>query len=222
MDPSMPAEALVGAVLGGLVGLGADRQAARWPLHPDGTVRRPDWRTVVVVLAGLAAFAGLASRWGDPRDLAVLGIYLLALIVLLATDLDQRLLPDLVTLPLIAYTAVLLVLSILSGDAVNPLVGEKAFGIVSAVAASVLAPAFLLISDRVFRGALGMGDVKLAVSLGLLCGISLLVVGFLIASVAFAAIVLVLLVARRLTLKTAIPFGPALIGAGIVAMLLPG
>jgi leader peptidase (prepilin peptidase)/N-methyltransferase len=218
----MPAEAIIGAVLGGLFGLGADRLAARWPLHPDGAVRRPDWRTAVVVLAGLAAFAGLASRWSDPRDLVVLGIYLVALIVLLATDLDQRLLPDLVTLPLIVYTAVLLVLSVVSGDAVNPLVGEKAFGIVSAVAAGLLAPAFLIVSDRVFRGSLGMGDVKLAVSLGLLCGISLLVVGFLIASVVFAAIVLVLLVARRLTLKTAIPFGPALIGAGIVAMLLPG
>jgi leader peptidase (prepilin peptidase)/N-methyltransferase len=67
-----------------------------------------------------------------------------------------------------------------------------------------------------------LGDVKLAVSLGLMCGIGLLVIGFLVASVAFATVVLVLLAAKRLTLKTAIPFGPVLIGAGIVATLLPG
>ena len=103
----------------------------------------------------------------------------------------------------------------------NPLLGGKSLAAVSAIGAALLAPLLLVVSDRVFKGALGMGDVKLSVSLGLMCGISLLFVGFLIASVAFAAVVLVLLAARRLTLKTAIPFGPALIGAGIVATLLP-
>jgi leader peptidase (prepilin peptidase)/N-methyltransferase len=217
----VPAETLVGAILGGLFGLAADRLGARWPVHADGLVRRLDWRSVVVVLAGTLAFGGLVGRWGEPRDLLVLGIYLAALIVLLATDLDQRLLPDLITLPLIVYAGAILLISVVTGEALNPLIGGKELGVASAVAAGILAPLLLVVSDRAFRGALGMGDVKLAVSLGLMCGISLLVVGFLVASVAFAAVVLVLLVLRRLSLKTAIPFGPALIGAGIVAMLLP-
>jgi leader peptidase (prepilin peptidase) / N-methyltransferase len=218
----MPTEALVGGLLGGLLGLAADRLAARWPAHADGAARGVDWRTGVVVMAGLLAFGGLAARWSEPRDLVVLGIYVAALIVLLATDLDQRLLPDLITLPLIVYAAAVTLLPPLVGDPLNPLVGGKSLGAVSAIAAAVLAPLLLVVSDRIFKGALGMGDVKLAVSLGLMCGISLLLVGFLLASVAFAIVVLVLLAARRLTLKTAIPFGPALIGAGIVATLLPG
>jgi leader peptidase (prepilin peptidase)/N-methyltransferase len=141
--------------------------------------------------------------------------------VLLATDLDQRLLPDLITLPLIVYAGAVTVLPLIVDVPLNPLLTGKSMGVLSAIGAAVLAPVLLLVSDRVFSGALGMGDVKLSISLGLLCGISLFFIGFLVASVAFAAFVVVLLVARRLTLKTPIPFGPALIGAGIVAMLLP-
>jgi leader peptidase (prepilin peptidase)/N-methyltransferase len=216
----MSPEVLVGAVLGAVFGLVADRLASRWPVHADGVVRVFDWRSVVVVVGGALAFGGLAGRWSDPRDLVVLGIYVAALIVLLATDLDQRLLPDLITLPLIVYAAVVTFLPLVVDVPLNPLLEGKAI-IVSAVGAAVLAPVLLLLSDRLFKGALGMGDVKLSISLGLLCGLSLFFVGFLVATVVFAGVVLVLLVARRLTLKTAIPFGPALIGAGIVAMLLP-
>ena len=36
----------------------------------------------------------------------------------------------------------------------------------------------------------------------------------------FAAIVLVLVLGRRVSMKTAIPFGPALIAAGVVAAVL--
>jgi leader peptidase (prepilin peptidase)/N-methyltransferase len=217
----VPAEMVGWAAVGALIGLGADRLAARWPAHPAGVVRTLDWRTVVAVLGGLLAFGGLAARWDDPRDLAVLGMYVAALVVLLATDLDQRLLPDLITLPLIVYAAAVTLLPVIVDVPLNPLIGAKSLGAVSAIAAAVLAPLLLLVSDRLFKGSLGMGDVKLSVSLGLMCGISLFVMGFLVASVAFAAVVLVLLAARRITLKTAIPFGPALIGAGIVATLLP-
>jgi leader peptidase (prepilin peptidase)/N-methyltransferase len=65
-----------------------------------------------------------------------------------------------------------------------------------------------------------MGDLKLSVSLGLMAGLSQLLVGFLISATLFAALVLVLLLARRLSLRTPIPFGPALIGAGVLAMVV--
>jgi leader peptidase (prepilin peptidase)/N-methyltransferase len=209
-----------GAAVGALLGLGADRLSARWPLHEDGKVRRADWRTAVVMLGGAAAFAGLAARWSDPRDLLVLGLYVGALIVLLGTDLDQRLLPDVITLPLIGYALLVLVAG------VNPLLADKAqvvvAGDVTAVLAAVLAPAFLLVTDRVFHGALGMGDVKLSVSLGLMAGLTALIAGFLVATLAFAVVVLLLVLAKRIGLRTAIPFGPALIAAGVIATLLPG
>jgi leader peptidase (prepilin peptidase)/N-methyltransferase len=205
---------LAGLVVGALVGLAAERLAARWPAHADGSVRDVDWRTIAVVLAGAASFGGLVARWDDPLDLIVLGIYVTALIVLLATDLDQMLLPDLITLPLIAYTALLLVTGL------NPVLASKGLGLVSGIAAAVAAPALLWLTDRLFRGSLGMGDLKLAVSLGLLAGLTNLFVGFLIATTAFAFVVVLLLVTKRVGLRTAIPFGPALIAAGVIAILL--
>lgn len=211
---------LVAALLGVAFGFGADRLASRWPLHTDGAVRHIDWRTIAVMVGSGASFAALTAAWQDPSDLLILGIYVAALMILLATDLDQKLLPDLITLPLIVYAAVVTVLGlnpVLEGKA-NVLVAD---GDLASVLGAVLAPALLAISDRIFKGALGMGDLKLAVSLGLLFGVTQLFVGFLVASVAFAAVVLVLLLSRRLDLKTAVPFGPALIGAGVLAAVIP-
>ena len=73
------------AVAGALLGVLADRLSTRWPEHePDYRRRRPDWRTLVVALVGAAVGAGLVARWTEPRDLAVLGVYCAALLVLLA------------------------------------------------------------------------------------------------------------------------------------------
>ena len=203
---------LGGLVLGALVGIVADRIAARWPEHQDGSVRPLDWRTAVVVMGGAAAFAGLTARWDDPLDVLVLGIYVAALIVLLATDLDQRLLPDLITLPIIVYAAIIAVAGL------NPVLDDKAW--YSPVLAAIVGPLFLAVTDRIFRGALGMGDLKLAVSLGVMLGTANLFVGFLVGMTGFAAVVVLLLATRRVGLRTAIPFGPALIAAGVIGMLL--
>lgn len=211
-----PALALVGLVFGALAGFVADRLSVRWPDHEDGvTPRRLDWRTVVVTTAGALIFPALLYRWPDIAALAVVIPFALALVVLLATDLDQRLLPDLVTLPMIVIAVVVLVAGW------SPMLQGKQLALFSGIAAGIGAPAFLFVTDFFIKGALGFGDLKLAVSLGLLSGVSRLFVGFLAASVGFAAILLVLIVARRLSLRTAIPFGPVLIGAAFVAMILP-
>ena len=211
----MPIAAVVAGVMGAIVGFAADRLAARWPVHEVEGWRGLDWRTAFVVVAGIASFAGLAVRWNEPRDLLVLGIYFAALVVLLATDLDQKLLPDLITFPLIAYALALLTMGW------DPVLDGKSLGTISAVVAGIGAPVLLFISDRLLGGALGMGDLKLAVSLGLMSGVSGLFAGFLIASVLSSVVLLLLIASRRIGLRSAIPFGPILIAAGIIATLLP-
>jgi len=211
-----PAFVAGAALAGGLIGFLANRLAARWPEHePDAPGGGLDWRTAVVVAGGAAVMGGLVWRWPDLKDLAVLVPFAVALLILLATDLDQRLLPDLLTLPMIGVAAIVLVLGL------SPLLAGKELAIVSGVAAAIAAPAFLFLTDKLLRGALGGGDLKLAVSIGLLCGITRFFVGFLLASIVFAVILLVLIALRRLSLRTAVPFGPVLIGAAFLAMLLP-
>lgn len=206
---------VAGAIAGGGWGLLADRVAARWPAHAEGAVRARDWRTVVVVGASAVALALLLARWPGLGDRLVLGLYLGALVVLLATDLDQRLLPDAITLPLIPYALVVVVLGW------DPLLSGKELGLVSAIGAGVGAPLLLLVTDRLFGGGLGMGDVKLAVSLGLMFGVTRLLTGFLVASLVGGATLLVLIAAGHLSRRSTVPFGPILIGAGVVAMVLP-
>ncbi len=201
-------------VTGLLLGFLADRLAARWPRHADGRIRPVDWRTLVVSGAGALALGALPVRWSEPRDLAILALAFVALIILLATDLDQKLLPDLVTFPLAAFSLLVLILGW------NPLVNGRELGVASALAAALIAPAFLFATNLLLRGGLGMGDLKLAVGLGLIAGLTRLVGGFFLAS-AFSAVVLVLLlVSQRIGRKSAIPFGPILIAAGIFAAFL--
>jgi leader peptidase (prepilin peptidase) / N-methyltransferase len=211
---AVSAGVLLAALLGGVLGLASDRLAARWPAHEDGRVRGVDWRTPVVTLSGAVAFGALVARWPEPFDQAVLGLALAALLVLLATDLDQRLLPDVVTLPLAAYTLALALLDL------SPTLAGTRLSVPVALVTGLAAPAVLLVTDRLFRGGLGMGDVKLAVSLGLLLGASRLLLGFLAASIVASVILVALMALGRIGRRTYIPFGPILIGAGVVGMLL--
>ena len=202
--------------LGGAVfGLLADRLSVRWPAHEaDHRPRGFDWRTVVLALAGGVAFGGLASRWSDVTSLAVLAVYCAALLVLLATDLDQKLLPDLITLPLICYSGTMLVVGW------SPLLAGKELGLASGIVAGIAAPVFLFVTDRLMHGDLGDGDLKLAVSLGLMSGIAQLIYGLLIATVCFSAVLLGLIALRRIGMRSAVPFGPVLIATGFVAVLI--
>ncbi len=206
--------AVASAVVGALLGYLADRIAARWPVREDRGVRSPDWRTPALVLTGAVAYAALAVRWPEPRQLALLGVYFAALLLLMATDLDQRLLPDLITLPLVAAALVLLLLGL------NPLLAGKELGVVSALAAGIGAPVFLMATNAFLRGGLGGGDVKLAAGIGLMSGITRLFSGFLLASAASSVVLVALLVARRLKLRSAIPYGPVLIYGGMLAALV--
>jgi leader peptidase (prepilin peptidase)/N-methyltransferase len=203
------------ALTGGAIGVLADRVSVRWPPHlPEYRPRGFDWRTAVLIAAGAVVFGGLAARWLGQPGFGFLLAVATALMILLATDLDQKLLPDWLTLPLIVITGVWLVLGW------SPLLADKSLGLASGVAAGIIAPIFLFVSDRILRGDLGDGDLKLAVSVGLLSGITLLITGLLVASIAFSVLLLALIAAKRIGLKTAVPFGPVLIATAFVAVLV--
>ena len=98
-----------------------------------------------------------------PSSSAVFGAYTVALILLLATDLDQRLLPDLITLPAIPIAFVFAV------SGLDPFVPAGDLPLTIVVALAI--PAILGVLAIPFgAGAIGMGDLKLLVSAGLLLG----------------------------------------------------
>lgn len=196
--------ALLLAALGGVWGFVADRIAARWPEHEDGSVRAIDWRTPVVVVTGVLVLGALTLRFPEPVPALIFGAYSVVLVLLLATDLDQRLLPNELTLPAIPIALVVDIAGL------NPLVSPEQLPF--AIVVAIVVPGILFLLSIPFgAGAIGQGDLKLLVSVGLLAGPLRLFTGVIYGALLAGLVIVVLLVARRITLKTFIPFGPFLI-----------
>ena len=139
------------------------------------TRNRPGWwwATAVAVGAGFGWFAGEVGEWWLLPAVVVFGGVTLALTLI---DLDHQLIPNRVLFPGMALAAALLV-----GGAVGAgSGGELVRGLIAAGVYFVLLLAVALVA----RGGLGMGDVKLALLLGLFLGFvgwNALTVGFVLA-----------------------------------------
>ena len=206
--------AFVFGAAGLIWGVASDRISARWPAHEDGSVRRVDWRSVVVVAFGAIALAVVPIRFGDPGQRLLFGVYFGVCVLLMATDLDQRLMPDVLTLPLIALGAVALAWG---GDS---LVSRSPAWM--AVAGAIGVPAVLFIASLPFgEGAFGGGDVKFLVAVGLLSGLVRIVVSVFAGAMLSGVVIFGLLLTRRITLKSYVPFGPFLIAGALWAAMLP-
>jgi leader peptidase (prepilin peptidase) / N-methyltransferase len=204
------------ACLGLAWGLLADRIAARWPTHDDGLIRAVGWRTAAVPLVGAVALGLLGRRFPDAGSTLVYGVVFLGLILLLATDLDQRTLPDEITWPLIGLGAIYG----LTGQ--NPLIGHAVPGaMLPAVVGAIVIPAvFFILSIPFGAGAFGLGDVKLLFGLGLLAGLERTAFGVIVGVLVSGVVIVALLLTRRIGLKSFIPYGPFLIIGAFWAVLL--
>jgi leader peptidase (prepilin peptidase)/N-methyltransferase len=204
------------AVLGLVWGVVADRIAARWPAHEDNSIRGLGWRTVLVPLVGALALGDLGRRFPDAGSTLIFGLVFVVLILLLATDLDQRTLPDELTLPL----AVLAGIYGLTG--LNPLIGHAVPGaMLPALIGAIVIPAiFFILSIPFGPGALGLGDVKLLFGVGLLAGLERTAFGVIVGVLISGVVIIALLASRRIGLKSFIPYGPFLILGAFWAVLL--
>ncbi|MFM2105207.1 MAG: hypothetical protein RL338_239 [Chloroflexota bacterium] len=163
---------------------------------------------------GALALGAVGDRFGgDPLGLGLFGAYVTTLVLLLATDLDRRILPDALTLPWIPVALVAAV------TGATPLVGDA---LPAAVAVAILLPGALLVASLPFgAGAIGGGDLKLLVSVGLLAGAERTLLGFIAGALLGGLAIGALLIARRISLRSHIPYGPFLIAGATWALLLP-
>ena len=190
-----------------LVGALAERLASFWP--PDEARHRaPGWRTAAFgAVSGLAAWAIVAQSelpwWATVAYLVLLAFML----VLTATDLEQRRLPHVVLDPLILLAA----LFVPFNPAVDPLMA------LLGAAASV---AFLGALALVVRGGLAVGDLYLVAPIGLVLGWPVIFTALFAAAFLAAGTSLVLLAFRRVGMRSYIPFGPFLVGGAVLALLL--
>ena len=196
------------AVVGGIWGIVADRIATRWPEHDEPELpgdRSPGWRTVVNGAIGAVALGALPGRFEDTTQLALFGAWFLVLTLLLATDLDQRLLPSAITLPLIVLALIVAV----SGVAVDL---HDTFGLAGAIGIAIAIPlGMYLISIPFGVDAVGQGDLILLVSVGLFEGLVRTITGIVVGAFLGGVVIAALILTRRVTRRTYIPYGPFLI-----------
>lgn len=204
---------LAGAVVGGAVGPLLHVAACRFP-----GVRRDVWRLTAVTLAAAAVIGAVCARLApQPRDRyllpALIGLALVGLL-LAVIDLDTRRLPDVITLP--SYPGLLAMLataSLLASDW-DALLRAAA----AAAVAVVLHGALAMVAPR----GMGFGDVKLAGLLGLALGWlswSAAVLGVALGFVFGAAASLGLVLLGRASMRSEVPFGPAMLAGALTAVL---
>jgi len=211
---------IVYTLLGFVLGAPINALADALPLH-----RRVEWpaylarraplrfREAAVHLAAAALFAFLWARLSgeEPAQLILASFYSLVLLLVTVTDLEHRLIPDRAILPAIGVAALAAPLRFGAGWPFALLGGATGFLFFFAAA---------WLGERMLgRGALGWGDVKLATFVGLISGFPQVFVALVVALVAGGVTSLALLLARRATLRTAIPYGPFIVAGGFYALV---
>ena len=185
----------------------AERLASVWPAD-EAIGRSFGLRTILLAVASGVAAAAIAARSELPWWATGMYLVLLALmLVLTATDLEQRRLPHLVLDPLIVVAA----LFVPFNPAVEPL---------NALIGAVAAVAFLGALALVIRGGLALGDLYLVAPIGLMLGWPAIFTALFAAAFLAAGASLTLLALRRVGMRSYIPFGPFLVAGAVLALLL--
>lgn len=197
---------LVAAIGFAFVGAAGERLASVWPAD-EASRRPPGPRTLLLAITAGAAGGALAWRSSLPLWATAAHLLILALLVVLtATDLEQRRLPHLLLDPLIAAA----LLFVMFNPTVTPL---------AALIGAAAAVGFLGVLGLIIRGGVALGDLYLVAPLGLLLGWPAVFQAVFVAAILSAVTAIALLVMRRVGMKSYIPFGPFLVAGAVITLL---
>jgi leader peptidase (prepilin peptidase) / N-methyltransferase len=171
-------------------------------------------RYPMIELTSGILFAAALVRFGPSLKAFVYAFFFWALLVLTVIDLDHKLLPNKITYPLFVVGAAALV--------VTALVEDDTDRLIDVLIGAVLFGGFLFVVAFISPRGMGMGDVKLALSLGAFLGyidapghvLLAMFMSFLLGGV-------IGIVVGRVTgggRKMQIPFGPFLMGGTLIAI----
>lgn len=212
---------LLGVVVGSLLTVVVERVPARQPVAAAARalLRRPgavvrDRHTPVLQVATAGLFAAAALRFGADWALPAYLVFVAAMVAVAVIDLEHFIVPNRLVAATLALSVPLLALASLLG-------GEWS-SLGTALLGGLAAGTALLLVNLASPQGMGMGDVKLAVVLGLFLGwIDLghvllgLFLGFLFGAVGGV----VLIVLKQRTRRDHVPFAPYLAGGAVVAVL---
>ena len=182
-------------------------------------------RAPLVEIVNALAFAFLWTRYGAQVQLLLVLIYTVVFLLVLAIDLEHRLILNVVILPATLFAALASPLSQI-GWARSLFGGAVAFIIVFGI--YIFADVFSRWRGlKIEGGAFGEGDVKLALFMGVVTGVPA-VFPAILATILLGGVGAILFLAyqfvvhRRLALTEAIPYGPFFCIAGWAFMVFAG
>ena len=147
------------------------------------------------------------------QTVAALG-FTWTLLALTLIDLDHKLLPDSLTLPLLWAG---LLVNVPSGARCSPRLSSSVIG--AAAGYLALWSVYKLFKLVTGKEGMGYGDFKLLAAIGAWVGWQLLPVVILLSAVVGSIVGLALIAFGGRSSQTAIPFGPYLAAAGFIALL---
>ncbi|WP_281175603.1 prepilin peptidase [Nitriliruptor alkaliphilus] len=185
-----------------------------------GEAISPRYLVVEVITAVL--FAGVAWIWWEqPVLLLTFLVFTWSLVVATAIDLEHRIIPNRLTYRLPFVLLPLLIAHALLTDTLTDLRRGVIAGLAIPFGMFLLSELFRLLRGQ---SGMGMGDVKLAVSLGLVVGYlgGIQLVAFAYGTIISAVVVAFGLIAvGRAKLASRIPFGPYLAIGAMLPVLAP-
>jgi len=170
------------------------------------SIRYPLVEAVTGLLSALVVF-----HFGPNATALAALILVWGLVTLTVIDLDEQLLPDQLTLPLV-WLGLLLNIDVMFTDLVSAVIGAAA----GYLSLWLVFQVFRLLTGR---EGMGYGDFKLLAVFGAFLGWQILPLVVLLSSLIGAIVGVTLVVVRGRDRQIPIPFGPYLAAAGFVALL---
>jgi len=160
----------------------------------------------VAALAGIvlaSAAVGYLSACGTDLWIALFEIFVCYLAVLAAAviDLKTQTIPNWIPLALMGARLLIFLYEVIFTDAAVSYM-------ISSLVGGLLCGLLLVISNKLSKGGIGGGDIKLLAAMGFLRGLSVTFATLLLSLIACSVISVFLLLSKKCTMKDHVPFGP--------------
>lgn len=175
------------------------------PLVPSDA---PWWRPLFAAIT-VALVIGAAVRYDDISHITVVAVYIAVFVACAATDLTSYRVPNVITYPAILF-ALLIGAFLPNADFPAALLGGATAG------------GLMLFALVISRGAMGLGDVKLATFAGLALGWPLIAPALVLMAISGGVTALILLLFGLRGRKDPIPYAPFISAAAVAVILWQG
>lgn len=182
----------------------------------NATPYKLDGKSVLVysILVCVSALAGYIISRNTVSILATvqIGICYMSALAAAIIDFKTKTIPNYIPISLLCCRALIFIYEIIFTDSALSY-------LVSSLIGCFLCALLLIIANRISKGGIGGGDIKLLACIGLMCGVYVVFSTLLLSLLACIVVSVILLLLKKKTSKDNLPFGP-FIYLGLTIMCL--